>query len=116
MRAYLVFIISAALCLNCLAKDIRRGSTRQVRANSVWFADKGNLTHWQQLKKSGDASALASYQDEVLSQRDAWQFLSPHSVKILSYLAARKQIKVEMTTEGRMRGTKWWLDSEALAP
>jgi hypothetical protein len=46
----------------------------QVKPNSIWFQDVAMLTHWQRLKKSGDAAALASYQDSALSHRDAWQF------------------------------------------
>lgn len=88
----------------------------QVRANSVWFQDETNLTHWQQLKKSGDTSALTSFQEQVLSQRDAWQFVNPRTVRVLRYELAKKQVKVEMTSPGRMLGSTWWLDAEALTP
>ena len=47
----------------------------QVKPNSIWFEDTAKLTRWQQLKKSGNAAALTSYQDQALSKRDAWQFL-----------------------------------------
>ena len=86
----------------------------QVKANSVWFQDEANLTHWQQLRKSGDTSALASFQEQVLSSRDAWQFVNPLTVKVLRYELAKKQVKVEMTSPGRMRGSTWWLEAEAV--
>ena len=62
----------------------------QVRANSVWFQDETNLTHWQQLKKSGDTSALTSFQEQVLSQRDAWQFVNPRHRKGPSLRTCKK--------------------------
>jgi hypothetical protein len=57
-----------------LPGEIQKGATMQVKPNSIWFQDVAMLTHWQRLKKSGDAAALASYQDSALSHRDAWQF------------------------------------------
>jgi hypothetical protein len=42
-------------------------------------------TQWQKLKKRGNAAALASYQEQKLHARDAWQFLTPVDVKILSH-------------------------------
>jgi hypothetical protein len=35
-------------------------------------------------------------------------------VKILGYKRANNQVNVEMKTKGRMLGTKWFLDPEAL--
>jgi hypothetical protein len=51
----------------------------------------------------------------VLGNRDAWQFINPLTVKILGYDLAKHQVHVEMTTEGRMQGTDWLLDPDALA-
>ena len=87
----------------------------QVKANSIWFQDQSELTHWQQLKNKGDTAALAAYQEKVLGNRDAWQFTNPLTVKILGYDQAKHQVHVEMTTEGRMQGTDWRLDPDALA-
>jgi hypothetical protein len=66
------------------------------------------------LKKSGNSKALASYQNDVLSNRDAWQFTKPLTVQILSYEPGKKQVNVEMKTPGRMLGSKWFLDTDAL--
>ena len=95
MRTCLFLIISAALCFNSFAKEIRRGSSMQVRANSVWFQDETNLTHWQQLKKSGDTSALTSFQEQVLSQRDAWQFVNPRTVEYLATNLQKSRSKLK---------------------
>ena len=116
MRAPIVLFILVVLATSCFGKEIHRGANAQVKPNSIWFKEEANLSHWQQLKKSGDTSALSSYQDDVLSQRDAWQFVHPLTVKILRYEAAKRRVKVEMKGEGRMAGTKWWLDVAALEP
>jgi hypothetical protein len=97
------------------AGEIRTGATMQVKPNSIWFQDAAQLTRWQQLNKSGDSKALASYQNEVLSNRDAWQFTNQLTAKILGYERGKNQINVKMKTEGRMLGTRWWLDADALA-
>jgi hypothetical protein len=114
MRAYVTLLTLVALTIGSFAGEIRTGSTMQVKANSIWFQDSTLLTHWPQLKKSGDSAKLKSYQDKVLSQRDAWQFLSQLTVRVLGYDPGKQQVNVEMTTPGRMLGTKWFLDASAL--
>ena len=86
----------------------------QVRPNSIWFQSAAELARWQQVKKSGDSKALAAYQDEKLSQRDAWQFLNRLTVTILTYDSGKNQVELKMSTPGRMLGTTWWLDAGAL--
>ena len=54
------------------------------------------LTHWQQLKKSGNSAALASYEHEVLSRPPG-----------------KNQVKVAMEAPGRLLGTTWFLDADA---
>ena len=106
----LLFVLTIA----SYAGEIRKGATMQVKANSIWFQDVASLTQWQQLKKSANPKVLAAYQEKELSKRDAWQFTNQLSVKILSYDSAKSQASVEMRTPGRMLGTNWWLDAEAL--
>jgi hypothetical protein len=103
-----------ALAITSLAGEIRKGATMEVKANLIWFQEVKDLTRWQQLKKSGNSTALTDYQEKLLSNRDAWQFLNPLTVKVVSYDAAKHQVKVEMETPGRMQGTTWFLDSDAL--
>ena len=96
------------------AGPIRKGAVTQVKPNSIWFDEFAQLTHWQELKKSGNAAALTSYEQQMLSQRNAWQFLKPLKVKILRYELATSQVNVEMKTAGRLQGTTWWLDASAV--
>jgi hypothetical protein len=103
-----------ALAIASLAGEIRKGATMEVKANLIWFQEVKDLTRWQQLKKGGNSNALSDYQKKLLSNRDAWQFTNPLTVKVVSYDAAKHQVKVEMETAGRMQGTTWFLDSDAL--
>jgi hypothetical protein len=107
--------LAVALGLGSLAGEIRTGATIEVKPNSIWFQDAAKLAHWQQLRKSGDAPALATYQHEVLSNRDAWQFTKPLTAKILGYEPETSQVNVEMDTPGRLQGSTWVLDADALA-
>jgi hypothetical protein len=115
MRAVLALFVLLALSVGAFAAEIRKGATMQVKPDSIWFEDTAKLTRWQVLKKSGNAAALATYQDAALSKRDIWQFLSPLTVKILGYRSRDNQVRVEMTTPGRLLGTTWSLDGGALA-
>ena len=113
-RALLTVLLLAASIAAAFAGPIRKGAVMQVKPNSVWFDEAAELTHWQELKKSGNEAALTSFQDQVVGQREAWQFLKPLKVKILSYEPAKSQINVEMKTAGRMQGTTWWLDASSV--
>ena len=109
--------VAAMSCLGlslAFAGEIRKGGTMEVKPNSMWFQDAVQLTHWQQLKKNGNSAALASYEEKVRSNRDAWQFTNQLTVKILSYEPGKNRVNVEMTTEGRMLGTTWLLDADAI--
>jgi hypothetical protein len=114
MRVFLSLLILPALSIAAFAGAIEKGAAMQVKPNSIWFQDLGELTHWQQLKKSGNADALAAYQDKILGNRDAWQFIYKLDVKILGYEPAKNRVHVEMTTKGRMAGEDWYLDPDAL--
>ena len=114
MRVYLTLFFLAALSSGCLAGEIRKGATMQVKANSIWFEEAGGLTRWQQLKKSGNAQAFETHQRELLSSRDAWQFIDPQTVKILRVRPRDHQVNVEMTAPGRLLGSTWFVDAEAL--
>ena len=48
--------------------------TIQVPPDRIWFEELDKLKRWQELKKSGDAKALDTFQEEALGERDAWQF------------------------------------------
>jgi hypothetical protein len=114
IRAYLALLVLLTGSAGSVAAEIRVGSTMTVKANSIWFQGTAILTHWQRLRKSGSKAALASYQEQKLRARDAWQFLSPLDVKILGHTPETHQVSVEMLTEGRMQGTEWVLDAGTL--
>ncbi len=105
---------AAALGNGSFAGEIRKGATMQVKPNSIWFEDAAKLAQWQQLKKSGNTTALTSYQDEMLSHRDAWQFINQLTVKILRHEPGKNRVNVEMKTPGRLLGSTWLLDADAL--
>jgi hypothetical protein len=117
-RAFIVGV-AATLPLMVLgsvsfAGELRKGATMEVKPNSIWFEDTAKLTQWQKLKNGGDSTALASYQEKALSARDAWQFLSPLTVKILNFDRAKNQVHVEMKTPGRLVNSTWSLDADAV--
>ena|SRR6516165_2684573 len=114
MKTSVALTLSVLLCTTSLGKEIKNGETIEVKANSIWFQDAGMLSKWQELKKSGDKVALKSYEEKTLGARDAWQFLKRLTVKVLGYDAAKNQAHVTMLTEGRMKGTDWWIDASAL--
>jgi murein L,D-transpeptidase YcbB/YkuD len=116
MRAWLALTIVMSLATAAFAVDIKNGATADVKAHSIWFQDDAQLARWQQLKQAGDAKALARYQDRLLSTRHAWQFDNALTVRILRYEPDQHRVKVEMTTEGRMKGAKWSIDPDALMP
>jgi hypothetical protein len=105
----------AATCVEASAVAIRRGAVVQVKPNSIWFEDAAKFLHWQRLKKSGNAAALASYQDDLLHRRDAWQFTNPLTVRVVRYLPHENRVEVEMVTDGRFVDTPWILDADALS-
>jgi hypothetical protein len=114
MRATLALILVAILSTGCFAADIRKGGIMQVKADSIWFEKAAGLTEWQKRKKSEDAAAFASHQEKLLSSRDAWQFLKPLEVKIRKFSPRTNQVSVEMQTQGRMSGTRWFVDASAI--
>lgn len=113
-RLFAVVIVLAALASACHAGEIREGATVQVKADSIWFEEVEKFTRWQALKKNGDAKALAAYQEEALRQRDAWQFIKPLTVKVLAVTPKANRVEVEMMTEGRLQGSRWLLDVDAI--
>ena len=114
LHVFLTVLVLVASITAAFAGPIRKGAVMQVKPNSIWFEDVAKLTHWQELKKAGNEAALTSYQEQMLGQREAWQFLKPLKVKILRYEAATSQVNVEMKTAGRLQGTTWWLDASAV--
>jgi len=114
VKASLALLGAIIVTTASFAADIRAGANKEVKANSIWFEKAADLTHWQKLKKSGDAAALAAYEKAKLGSRDAWQFLNPLTVKVLSHQSRSNQVEVEMKTKGRFEGLHMFLDAGAL--
>jgi hypothetical protein len=111
LAAAVVFLL--ALVSGSFAGEIARGATMQVKPNSIWFQNAAQLARWQDLKKSGNTAALAIYQQQLLSDRNAWQFTNQLTVKVLNYDSKKRQVKVEGLTPGRFAGFKWVLDVDS---
>src|SRR5262249_13328906 len=99
LAAAVVFLLT--LVSVSFAGVIAKGATMQVKPNSIWFQNAAQLTRWQDLKKSGNTAALATYQQQLLSDREAWQFTNQITVKVLDYDSEKKQVTVEGLTLGR---------------
>jgi hypothetical protein len=112
--SFRILTLLLALALASHAGDRQKGATVQVKANSLWFQKVRELSHWQRIKKSGDSKALEAYQEKEMGERDVWQFGNQLTAKIISYDAANNQVQVQMLTPGRMLGTDWFLDADAL--
>jgi hypothetical protein len=112
--SFRIFSLLVFLTLASIAGEIQKGATAQVKANSFWFQRVRELSHWQRIKKSGDSKALQAYQEKEMGERDVWRFDDQRTVKIISYEEANNQVQVQMLTPGRMLGTDWFLDADAL--
>jgi hypothetical protein len=116
MRRCAIVLVFLGLTTGCLAADIKPGATVQVKPNSIWFDEADQLAKWHALKKNGDAAALAAYEDQQLHQRNAWQLINPLSATVLDYDAKNAEVHVRMLSEGRFKGTEFYLDPDAIAP
>jgi hypothetical protein len=58
---------------------------------------------------------LAAYQERLLSERAAWQFINQLIIKVIDYNPERKQATVEGLTRGRLAGVKWVLGADSFA-
>jgi hypothetical protein len=114
MRAALTLFILVVLSVDAFAGEIRKGATMQVKANSIWFEAAVQLEQWQQKKKVGGAKEFEAYQESLLHEREAWQFINPVKVKIIGYNPKKNRVYVEMMSKGRLEGAVWFLDVDAL--
>ncbi len=113
-RRFFMAVAAAVLFTGAWADIASANSTVMVKANSIWFTAAAKLAHWQALAKGGDARALAAYQEKALNDRDAWQFLAPITVRVLSRDRDKHRLKVQMTDPGRLDGTIWFLDDASV--
>src|SRR5262245_16343809 len=115
MRILVALIVMSFLSADAIAAEIRKGAVMQVKADSIWFEKAAGLTDWQKRKKIDTPAFFASYQERLLSNRVAWQFIGTQTVKILKVWPRRDQAHVEMRTPGgRLSGSKWFVDAGAI--
>jgi hypothetical protein len=116
MRVHLsTLLILTALVVGSFAQQLQEGSKMEVKPDSIWFLEVGNLSTWQKLKKAGNPAEFESYQTKELGARHAWQFTKPLTVKIISFEPQKNQAKVELLTPGRYLGSTWWIDGNAFS-
>ncbi len=116
MRAHLsTLLVLGALIVGSFAEPIRDGAKMEVKPDSIWFLEVGNLSTWQKLKKAGNPAEFESYQTKEFGARHAWQFTKPLTIKIISFEPQKNQAKVELLTPGRYLGSTWWIDGNAFS-
>ena len=75
------------------AAEIRDGDTGYVANSSIWFTDESDLSVWKRVRQAFAPKDVKTYQQIILEERQAWQFLSgPIKVKVLSYWANQHEI------------------------
>jgi hypothetical protein len=82
----------------------------------MWFQNDYDLAVWQRFGAVATPAVMETYRDVVLGCRQAWQFGSIQTVKILWYWAGGHQVNVEMLIPGKVKfdGSKWSLDDRDL--
>jgi hypothetical protein len=98
-------LAAAILCLagaHAHAAEIHDGDTGYIANNSIWFTNESDLSVWKRVRLAFAPKDVKTYQQIILEERKAWQFISgPIKVKVLSYWANQHEINVKMLTEGR---------------
>jgi len=108
--------LAAILCLAAgfvQAAEIRDGDTGYIANNTIWFTNETDLSVWKRVRHSFAPKDVKAYQDIILGERQAWQFISgPTKVKVISYWANQHEINVKMLTEGRFADSEWWVEDK----
>jgi hypothetical protein len=60
-------LVTAAMIVGSFAEQIQEGAKMEVKPDSIWFLEVGNLSTWQKLKKSGNPTEFESF-----SNQGAW--------------------------------------------
>jgi hypothetical protein len=115
MRASQWLIVAVLLCaaVHAEAAEIHDGDTGYIANNSIWFTDEPDLSVWKRVRQVFTPKDVEAYQDIILKERQAWQFIAgPLKVKVISYYAEQHEIQVKILTDGRLAGTDWWVDDK----
>jgi hypothetical protein len=106
----------AILCLagvHVEAAEIHDGDTGYIANNSIWFTDETDLSVWKRVRQAFAPKDVKTYQEIILAERQAWQFISgPIKVRVISYWANQHEINVKMLTEGRLVDSEWWVEDK----
>ena len=95
------------------AAEIHDGDTGYVANNSIWFTNESDLSVWKRVRQAFTPKDVKTYQQIILEERQAWQFVSgPIEVKVLNYWANQHEINVKMLTEGRLADSEWWVEEK----
>src|SRR5215467_8419765 len=113
----LKLVAAAILCLAGVyaeAAEIHEGDTGYIANNSIWFADETDLAVWQRVRQAFAPKDVKTYQEIILKQRQAWQFIDgPIKVKVISYWIDQHEINVKMLdTKGRFADSEWWVEDK----
>jgi hypothetical protein len=89
-------LAAAILCFagaDTHAAEIHDGDTGYIANNSIWFTNESDLSVWKRVRQAFAPKDVKTYQQIILEERQAWQFLSgPIKVKVLSYWANQHEI------------------------
>jgi hypothetical protein len=109
-------LAAAILCfagVDAHAAEIHDGDTGYIANNSIWFTNESDLSVWKRVRQALAPKDVKTYQQIILEERQAWQFISgPIKVKVLSYWANQHEINVKMLTEGRLADSEWWVEDK----
>jgi hypothetical protein len=106
-------VILCVVGVNTGAAETRDGDTGYIANNSIWFTQEPDLAVWKRVRQAFAPKDVRTYQQIILAERQAWQFISgPTKVKVISYWADQHQINVKMLTEGRLADTEWWVEDK----
>ena len=95
------------------AAEIHDGDTGYIANDSLWFTDESDLSVWKRVRQAFAPKDVKTYQQIILEERQAWQFISgPIKVKVISYWANQHEINVKMLTEGRLADSEWWVEDK----
>jgi hypothetical protein len=116
LKEPVILATAAFLCFASVrgeAAEIRDGDTGYIANNSIWFTDEADLAVWKRVRRTFAPKDVRIYQQIILGERQAWQFISgPIKVKVISYWADQHEINVKMLTEGRLADTEWWVEDK----
>jgi hypothetical protein len=110
------FATGAILCfagIHAEGAEIHDGDTGYIANNSFWFTEETDLSVSKQVRQAFALKDVKTYQQIILEERQAWQFISePIKVRVISYWANQHEINVKVLTEGRLMDSEWWVEDK----